>query len=92
MSIPSQIFKEMRLDALALSLAIGILAVWGDMGSSRYFPDHLHIEPGVVAEFAIIAGLVVCLYGFRLLRTMTLCAGFSSQGCWYQWQLKMLSD
>ena len=50
------------------------------MGSSRYFPDHLHIEPGVVAEFAIIAGLVVCLYGFRLLRTMIFVCGFLVAG------------
>ncbi|RMX68843.1 hypothetical protein KXD40_008408 [Peronospora effusa] len=45
------------------------------MDSSRYFPDHLHIEPGVVAEFAIITGLVICLYGFRLLRTMIFVCG-----------------
>ncbi|CAH0476115.1 unnamed protein product [Peronospora belbahrii] len=46
------------------------------MRSPKYFPDHLHIEPGVVAEFAIIMGLVVCLYGFRLHRAMIFMCGF----------------
>jgi hypothetical protein len=45
-----------------------------------YFPDHLHVEPGVAAEFAIIAGAIICLYGFRLLRGMVFACGFLIAG------------
>ncbi|KAG6965065.1 hypothetical protein JG688_00007391 [Phytophthora aleatoria] len=70
----------MRLEAIALMLAICVLRVCGHSRPPRYFPDHLHIEPGVVAEFAIISGLVVCLYGFRLLRLMIFLCGFLVTG------------
>uniref|UniRef100_A0AAV1UE36 Transmembrane protein 198 n=1 Tax=Peronospora matthiolae TaxID=2874970 RepID=A0AAV1UE36_9STRA len=33
----------------------------GHTQSLKYFPDHLHVEPGVVAEFAIIAGFLTAL-------------------------------
>ncbi|CAI5724745.1 unnamed protein product [Hyaloperonospora brassicae] len=57
-----------------------MLKAWGHTHSLGYFPDHLHIEPGVVAEFAIIAGSIVCLYGFRLLRVMVFLCGFLVAG------------
>ncbi|KAE8909064.1 hypothetical protein PF005_g18378 [Phytophthora fragariae] len=66
----------MRLSIAALVLATGISGAYGHSYSPGYFPDHLHIEPGVVAESAIIVGLVVCLYGFRLLRAMVFVCGF----------------
>ncbi|ETK89107.1 hypothetical protein F441_06873 [Phytophthora nicotianae CJ01A1] len=66
----------MRLNAIALILALCVLHVCGHTRPRGYFPDHLHIEPGVVAEFAIFSGLVVCLYGFRLLRLMIFLSGF----------------
>ncbi|EGZ21956.1 hypothetical protein PHYSODRAFT_488171 [Phytophthora sojae] len=67
----------MRLTIAALVLATSIFgACCGHSPSAGYFPDHLHIEPGVVAESAIIVGLVVCLYGFRLLRAMVFACGF----------------
>ncbi|CAI5727564.1 unnamed protein product [Peronospora destructor] len=80
MSSPSQILREKKCGWIGLKSAIGILAVCGHMGFSRYFPDRLHIEPGVVAEFAIITGLVVCLYGFRMLRTIIFVCGFLAAG------------
>lgn len=55
---------------LVLFSALCVANVCGHLRRAAYFPDHLHVEPGVVAEFAIIAGLVICFYGFRLLRAM----------------------
>uniref|UniRef100_M4B7A3 Transmembrane protein 198 n=1 Tax=Hyaloperonospora arabidopsidis (strain Emoy2) TaxID=559515 RepID=M4B7A3_HYAAE len=57
-----------------------MLSARGHTQSHRYFPDHLHVEPGVVAELAIIAGFVVCLYGFRLLRVLIFLCGFLAAG------------
>ncbi|KAF4028488.1 hypothetical protein GN244_ATG19824 [Phytophthora infestans] len=57
-----------------------VLHVYGHSRPPGDFPDHLDIEPGVLAEFAIISGLVGCLYGFRLLRLMIFLCGFLVTG------------
>ncbi|KAL4171322.1 hypothetical protein KRP22_009418 [Phytophthora ramorum] len=63
-----------------IQFAIMTLSGWGRAHSPQYFPDHLHIEPGVMAEFAMLMGGVVCLYGFRLLHAMIFTCGFLVTG------------
>ncbi|TDH71999.1 hypothetical protein CCR75_003162 [Bremia lactucae] len=70
----------MRLQDIVLLFPFFVIHACGHTRSSDYFPDHLYIEPGVVAEFAIIAGLVICFCGFRLLRVMTFLSGFLVTG------------
>ncbi|GMF29011.1 unnamed protein product [Phytophthora fragariaefolia] len=71
---------NMRLDVAALLLATKTSGVHGHSYSSEYFPDHLHVEADVMAEFAIVMGLVICLFGFRLLRGMVFVCGFFVTG------------
>ncbi|CEG41587.1 Domain of unknown function DUF4203 [Plasmopara halstedii] len=70
----------MSSNFIVLILALCLLSVYGHKRRSEYFPHHLHVEPGVAAEFAIFVGLSLCFYGFRLLRAIIFLSGFVVTG------------
>ncbi|KAL3661651.1 hypothetical protein V7S43_013410 [Phytophthora oleae] len=57
-----------------------MLGVCSHSHYSSHFPTQVHLEPDVVAEFALLSGLVVCLFGFRLLRWLIFLSGFVVAG------------